>query len=151
DPADPAFARLRDRLADLADLFAARSLRLLLETGQETAAGLTAFLDRLDKPNVAVNFDPANMLLYGMGDPIESMLGLMPRIEQAHIKDAIASEAAGEWGSEVPVGDGQVPWSRFVKSLQDAGYAGDLVIEREAGTQRIVDIRKAAAVIEAIL
>ncbi|MEM6333080.1 MAG: sugar phosphate isomerase/epimerase family protein [Planctomycetota bacterium] len=151
DPADPGFAKLRDRLADLADLFAARDLRLLLETGQETAAGLTAFLDRLGKPNVAVNFDPANMLLYGMGDPIESMLALMPRIEQAHIKDAIASDTLGQWGAEVPVGEGQVPWPRFVKALQDAGYAGDLVIEREAGTQRIADIRTAAAVIEATL
>lgn len=124
---------------------------LLLETGQETADTLLAFLDRLKQDNVRVNFDPANMLLYGMGDPIEAMNKLMPHIAQVHIKDAVSPSKAGAWGEEVPAGQGEVDWQAFVKTLKAGNYDGALVIEREAGTTREQDIRQAVAHVGALL
>ncbi len=67
DPADPGFLKMVARLKTVAELFAAEDMLLGLETGQETADGLAALLEELRQPNVIVNFDPANMLLYGMG------------------------------------------------------------------------------------
>ena len=143
DNADPNYAKLRDRLVTLANVFADAGRELLLETGQETADDLTKFLDAVDRPNVGVNFDPANMILYGKGDPIEAVSKLIARVKNVHIKDATASAKPGEWGAEVPAGTGEVDWKRFFKVLNDAPYTGYLVIEREAGNDRPGDIVKA--------
>ncbi len=143
DPADANYAKLRDRLITLASVFARAGCDLLLETGQETADDLNAFLSAVNQPNVGVNFDPANMILYGKGDPIEAIKKLIARIRQIHIKDATASKTPGEWGAEVPAGTGQVDWAAFFKVLADAGYTGNFVIEREAGDDRQGDIAKA--------
>ena len=140
DPADPGYQKLVDRLATLADVFAAADCDLLLETGQETADDLIAFLKAVDRPNLGVNFDPANMILYGKGDPIQAITKLMSYTRQVHIKDATATTTPGEWGSEVPVGTGDVDWPAFFAVLNNAGYTGYLVIEREAGNDRAGDI-----------
>jgi len=147
DPADPGFAVMIDRLAVVADLFAAANMTVALETGQETAAELAGLLRVLDRPNVAVNFDPANMLLYGKGDPIEALRLLGPWLRQVHIKDANPSPVAGAWGEEVAVGTGKVDWPTFFETLKEVGFNGDFVIEREAGDQRVADIRLAKEVI----
>lgn len=146
DPADPDFRKLVDRIAQIAKCFADHGLTLLFETGQETADTLLIFLEALDKSgagNTAVNFDPANMILYDKGDPIDSLRKLRPRVLQVHIKDAIRTTTPGEWGKEVAIGDGQVDWKMFLKVLAETDYKGDLVIEREAGSDRVGDIRLA--------
>lgn len=145
------FGKLRDRLIELADLFSERGLHLLLETGQETAEGLEHFLAACDRPNLKVNFDPANMILYGMGDPIEALERLMPLVEQVHLKDALPSDEPGVWGTEVPVGEGAVDWPAYVNVLKRAGYEGDMAIERESGSDRVGEIRRAAEHIGALL
>lgn len=103
------------------------------------------FLAEVDRTSIAVNFDPANMILYGMGDPIAAVKTLAPRIRQAHVKDATSPPEPGAWGSEVAVGTGEVNWQAFFKALEAGGYDGNLVIEREAGEDRIGDIKQAAA------
>ena len=143
DSSDPNYAKLRDRLVTLAEVFADAGCDLLLETGQETADDLLTFLQAVNQPNVGVNFDPANMILYGKGDPVQSAAKLIGHIRQVHIKDALATATAGAWGAEVPAGSGEVDWPAFFKVLEDANYAGDLVIEREAGDDRTGDIATA--------
>jgi sugar phosphate isomerase/epimerase len=145
DAADVTYAKVRDRLRELADFAGERDVALGLETGQESAAALDAFLADLDRDNVGVNFDPANMLLYGSGDPIEAVTLLMPRLRQVHIKDATPSATPGEWGAEVVVGTGAVDWTAFAAALRQGGFDGDLMIEREAGDSRIDDIAIARA------
>jgi sugar phosphate isomerase/epimerase len=140
---DPDHARMLGRLATVADLFAARGLSVILETGQESAEALLAFLTALNRPNVGANFDPANMILYGNGDPIHAMRTLGNQIRNVHIKDANASKVPGTWGEEVVVGTGQVNWRAFFDVLTRLDFPGDLCIEREAGTQRAHDIRAA--------
>jgi sugar phosphate isomerase/epimerase len=103
-----------------------------LETGQESAAGLIAFMDKADCPNLFVNFDPANMILYGTGEPLEALQQLGARVRSVHCKDALWADRPGqEWGREVPFGDGAVDARRFLATLRDIGYRGPLTIERE--------------------
>lgn len=137
-----------DRLRQLADVYSAANVRVAFETGQETAATLLSALDELDRPEVGVNFDPANMILYGMGDPVDALRRLAPRIAQIHIKDAIATKTPGTWGSEVPVGAGDVDWPAFFGVCREQGLECDLVIEREAGASRVADISTALAVVQ---
>jgi sugar phosphate isomerase/epimerase len=147
DPADPGYAGILKRLATVAETFAAENIKVGLETGQETATDLAGLLGALGCPNVGVNFDPANMLLYGKGDPIQAVRLLGPWILQVHIKDANQTPVPGTWGTEVAVGDGEVDWSAFFETLQEMKYTGDLVIEREAGNQRVADILTAREVV----
>lgn len=151
DPTHETYITVRERVAFLADLFGDHGSELLLETGQETAADLLRFLADVNRTNLRVNFDPADMLLYGMGDPIEAMRSLMPLVSQVHIKDALPSEKSGERGTEVAVGEGVVPWAECVRVLREFGYSGDLVIEREAGDDREFDVRRAAEHLGALL
>jgi L-ribulose-5-phosphate 3-epimerase len=144
DHRDQAYGRMmRERTLRLADAAGERGIGLLLETGQETAADLRAFLESLDHPALGINFDPANMILYGQGDPVEAVALLSPWIRHVHVKDALPTAAQGTWGTEVRWGDGQVDSRAFLDSLQRIGFQGTLAIERESGDSRIEDIRLA--------
>jgi L-ribulose-5-phosphate 3-epimerase len=134
------YARFSERMRELADVAQSHGVVLLMETGQETAEDLRSCLEDLNHPALAVNFDPANMILYGKGDPIEAVRVLAPWIRHVHIKDAVASKTPGEWGSEVPWGNGEVGGTAFLQALESAGYSGALAIEREAGDSRVADI-----------
>ncbi|MCX6901335.1 MAG: sugar phosphate isomerase/epimerase [Verrucomicrobia bacterium] len=136
--------RLRDRLVSLADAAAQRGITLLMETGQETAECLRELLEELRHPALGVNLDPANMILYGKGDPVAAVRTLGPWIRHVHIKDAIRTKQPGTWGSEVPWGEGEVGATAFLNALKDAGFAGVLAIEREAGNNRLGDVQLAA-------
>ncbi|MDD4019081.1 MAG: sugar phosphate isomerase/epimerase [Kiritimatiellae bacterium] len=136
--------RIRDRLAELADAAAEYGRMLLMETGQETAASLRELLEDLNHPALGVNFDPANMILYGKGKPVEAVAQLGPWIRHVHVKDAVATRTPGTWGAEVPWGQGQVGSTAFLMALESVGYQGALAIEREAGDDRLGDIRRAA-------
>jgi len=133
-----------ERIREIADLFAKHNLALLMETGQEKAEELLEFLHDLKRENVFINFDPANMILYGAGEPISAIKTLGKFIRHVHVKDATPSNKPGEdWGAEVPFGTGQVNPAQFLKALHNAGYHGPLCIEREAGNQRLTDVKTA--------
>ncbi len=148
---DPAYEKLAGRLSQIADAFGAEGIDLAFETGQEDAATLKGFLQRLAKPNVGVNFDPANMILYAKGDPVESVRILSDQLKGVHIKDAVEADTPGEWGTEVVVGTGQVDWPAFLAALSEGGFTGWLCIEREAGEQRVADIQAAASFVRETL
>jgi L-ribulose-5-phosphate 3-epimerase len=135
-PGDPARAPFLDALAKVSGLAEARGVTVAFETGQETADLLRRTLDELKCPNLKVNFDPANMLLYDKGDPIRAVEILGPDIRSVHVKDAILTKVPGTWGEEVPLGEGQVNIKRFVQTLKKVGYQGPLCIEREVGNQQ---------------
>ncbi|HWD92125.1 MAG TPA: sugar phosphate isomerase/epimerase family protein [Verrucomicrobiae bacterium] len=140
DPADPNFAKMLKRVTQVAEIFGARNISVALETGQETALNLAVFLRKLNCRNLGVNFDPANIILYDKGDPIEALRTLRPWLRQAHIKDAKRTTAPGTWGVEVVAGEGEVDWPKFFSVLRETQFAGDFVIEREAGEQRLLDV-----------
>ena len=145
DESKPAYAeKVAARIRTLADIAKDSGLTLLLETGQETATELRHFLEKLDHKSVGVNFDPANMILYDKGDPIEAVRVLAPWIRHLHVKDALRTTKPGTWGSEVPWGDGQVGVERFLAVLGEVGCKGAMAIEREAGDNRLGDIKLAA-------
>ena len=146
DDSDPDFAPLVDRIAWIGKCFGESGVTLLFETGQENAQTLERFLDAViaaGAANVGVNFDPANMILYDMGDPVASLEALLPRVRQVHIKDATRTTTPGDWGAEVVVGTGEVDWPSFINTLAKSEYRGNMLIEREAGDDRLGDIAAA--------
>jgi sugar phosphate isomerase/epimerase len=150
EESDPEFAKLLSRIDQIAALFARNGIDLGFETGQESAETLRSFLQKLGRPNVGVNFDPANMILYDKGNPIEALRTLGPWLKQCHLKDALRTKVTGAWGEEVVVGTGEVDWVAFFRALGELRYQGHCCIEREAGTQRVADIQAAQKFVAAL-
>lgn len=138
-----------ERVRAVARCFEERGIEVALETGQERAADLWEALREL--PTVGVNFDAANMILYGKGDPAEAVRLLAPRIVQVHVKDAIPTKTPGTWGTEVPQGTGAVGWPAFAGLLRSLVPGRNLLIEREGGSDRAGDVRKARLLLEKAL
>jgi L-ribulose-5-phosphate 3-epimerase len=143
-PNDASYPVICKRLSEVLTSLGELGITLLMETGQEPASELLQFLNDLHAKNLGVNFDPANMILYGAGDPIDAIKTLGKHIKHVHVKDAVRSNMPGvEWGEEVAFGDGEVPHAQFLLALDSIGYTGPLVIEREAGDDRVEDVRYA--------
>jgi sugar phosphate isomerase/epimerase len=105
---------------------------LHLETGQETAEDLIAFIEEVGYDNLKINFDPANMILYGMGEPLEALRKVAKYVRSVHCKDGKWSDQPGiTWGQEVPLGEGDVNIKAYLETLKEIGYTGPLTIERE--------------------
>lgn len=130
---DPGRSSFLDTLTSLAAL--AGDVTIAFETGQESAALLRRTLDDLKCPNLKVNFDPANMLLYDKDDPLKAIEILAPDIRSVHMKDARRPTVKGQWGEEVPLGEGETNTAAVIQALSRIGYRGPLVIEREMGTK----------------
>ncbi len=149
DRGDPSRALLLDRMRRIVAPFLGRKVRVGLETGQEDADTIIGFLMDLDRDGVGVNYDPANMLLYGNGDPVEALDLLADFVVQIHIRDALPSATPGVWGQEVAVGAGAVDWGALFDVVRTRALEVDLLIEREAGATRMADIKAAAALVRA--
>ena len=140
DTASPEFASICETVGEVCDHCAGRDLTMNLETGQETADTLLALLQTVDRENLRVNFDPANMILYGSGEPLEALRKVGRYVSSVHCKDATWSDRPGEtFGEEVPLGEGDVNMREFVSILNELGYDGPLTIEREVSGERQIE------------
>ncbi|HUR26788.1 MAG TPA: sugar phosphate isomerase/epimerase family protein [Planctomycetota bacterium] len=150
DRQDPERGLLLARMGRLLTIFGAERVRVGFETGQETSATLIGALEEVGN-GAGVNFDPANMILYGMGDPVAALRALRGHdVLQLHIKDALPATTSGAWGEEVRVGTGRVDWPAFFAVVREGAF-GDWMIEREAGSQRVEDMRAAREFVEQFL
>ncbi len=117
---------------ELCDHCKSHGQALHLETGQETADGLLAYIGDVQRDNLFINFDPANMILYGNGEPIEALKKVGKYVRSVHCKDGKWAKNPGqEWGQEMPLGQGDVGFENFLRTLNEIGYTGPLTIERE--------------------
>lgn len=116
-------------------------IRLNFETGQETPVTLLRTLHDIDLPNVGLNFDPANLLMYGKANPIDALDIVGKHINGVHAKDGEYPTDGRNLGREMPLGQGRVDFPRFVAKLRELGYDGPLTIEREiSGEQQRADV-----------
>jgi len=132
DVNDKTFQEIVAVTRDLCDHVKANGQALHLETGQETAAGLLTFIQAVGRDNLFINFDPANMILYGSGEPIAALKQVGKYVRSVHCKDGTWAKHPGrEWGAEVPLGQGDVGMYNYLHTLREIGYEGPLTIERE--------------------
>jgi sugar phosphate isomerase/epimerase len=152
DSSDPDYVAVREMVRHVADHAAGHNQTFALETGQEPAHVLLRFIEDVNRPNIRINFDPANMILYGSGDPIEALDVLGQQVISVHCKDGDwpPKGVPGALGTERPLGQGSVGIGRFIAKLKEIGYKGTLNIEREVENQqeRLRDIRMAVGLLE---
>lgn len=132
DTSAPLYGEVVAVARDVCNHCQANGQSLHLETGQESAEGLLQFIADVGCDNLFVNFDPANMILYGTGEPIEALKKIGNYVRSVHCKDGTWSDQPGEsWGAEVPLGQGDVGMENYLRILDEIGYTGPLTIERE--------------------
>lgn len=155
DAANEDYVAVREIVRRICDHAARHHQTFALETGQEPAHVLLRFFKDVDRPNLGINFDPANMILYGTGDPIEALGVLGPHVISVHAKDGDwpPKGKPGALGTERPLGQGSVGMERFVRKLKEIGYRAPLNIEREAENQeeRVRDMRAAVPYLKGLL
>jgi sugar phosphate isomerase/epimerase len=152
DAGSPTYNVLIERVRHAADRAKGHGVTLLTETGQESAETLGAFIDAVDRPNVGVNFDPGNFVLYGTGDPVRAVPTLAGRIRCAHLKDAVASSHPGvDWGGETALGGGEAELPRVISKLRARGYTGPLLIERKINSHDTHTLRDDVAYVRSML
>lgn len=132
DTTAPLYAEVLDVTRDVCDHCRRNGQNLHLETGQETAEALLQFIQDVQRDNLFINFDPANMILYGTGEPIAALRKVGRYVRSVHCKDGKwAARPGQEWGQEVPLGEGDVGMEEYLRTLDSVGYTGPLTIERE--------------------
>jgi L-ribulose-5-phosphate 3-epimerase len=146
DPEHPDYVAVRDMVRRICDHAALHGQTFALETGQEPADVLLQFLKAVNRPNLGINFDPANLIMYGTGDPILAVEVLHEHLLSVHCKDGVwpPKMPAGALGTETPLGEGAVGMDKFIAKLKQLGYKGTLNVEHEIDDreQKMVDMRK---------
>lgn len=132
DASDPMYGEVLAVTREVCDHCRGNGQNLHLETGQEPVDALLRFIGDTQRDNLFINFDPANMILYGSGEPIAALKQVGRYVRSVHCKDATwAANPGREWGAEVPLGQGQVGMETYLRTLDEIGYTGPLTIERE--------------------
>ncbi len=161
DMANPTFVTMQKACRELAEFADSYDAHFAVETGPEPAALLKAFLDTLGSKGVAVNLDPANLVMVAEDDPVQAVYTLKDYIVHTHAKDGIRlvsgvqsgafTPDGGELFREVPLGTGGVPFPQYLAALNDIGYHGFLTIEREVGDNPEGDIRLATEYLQSLI
>ena len=146
DTKDPVYGDMRDAVSALASYAATKGVTLSLETGQESGDELARFLDSITVARVGVNFDTANLVLYGLDDPPRALGRLLDRTTSLHVKDGLPPDDPRLLGREVPLGEGKAQVREFLRLLDEAGFRGPLIIEnytwRDRGTDPLQELAR---------
>ncbi|KYH41305.1 MAG: hypothetical protein AYL33_004610 [Candidatus Bathyarchaeota archaeon B63] len=152
NPNDPVYTSLIDVLREVADFLDDRGQSFWFETGQETPITLLRTLEDVGAENLGVNFDPANLLMYGKANPIDALDILAEHIRDVHAKDGEYPRSGRQLGEEKPLGEGRVDFPRLISKLKELKYKGSLTIEREiSGPQQIIDIKRGKRYLEELI
>ena len=162
DPSHPRYGVMQEACFTLSRYADSIGSHFAIETGPEPSVVLKRFLDGLHSTGVAVNLDPANLVMVTDDDPVQAVYTLRDYIVHTHAKDGVMRQqpdprkvydffAEGGIGDlrlddyfkELPLGDGDVPFDKYLDALEDIGYTGFLTVERECGADPYADIKKA--------
>ena len=128
-----------------------RGQTFLFETGQETPVTVLRAIEEIGLDNVGINFDTANLMLYGMGSAADAVLVFGKYIRDTHIKDGFYPTTGTELGREVRAGEGLANFPLILARLKEVGYNGCFTIEREiSGEDQIADIITARDLLRSI-
>jgi len=152
DPNDPVYKETVAVLRDLAGFCKANGQNFRYETGQETPITLVRTIQDVGLDNQGVNFDLANLILYGKANPVDAIEILAPYVQGIHAKDGLWPTNPKELGKEVPIGKGKVDFPRIIARLKELHYRGAVTIEREiSGPRQTEDVRSAKLFLEKLI
>jgi sugar phosphate isomerase/epimerase len=152
NPNDPLYGEVVAAIREVAAYCKSNGQNFRCETGQETPVTLVRAIRDVGLDNVGVNFDAANLILYGKANPVDAVDILGPYIQGIHAKDGLYPTDPRNLGKEVPIGEGKVSFPVLIEKLKQSGYSNPLTIEREIrGEKQTADILAAKAYLEKLI
>jgi L-ribulose-5-phosphate 3-epimerase len=152
NPNDPVYAETVAAMKEVAEYCRKNGQNFRYETGQETPITLVRAMRDVGLDNQGVNFDLANLILYGKANPVDAIEILGPYVQGIHAKDGLWPTNPKELGEEVAIGKGKVDFPRIVARLKEMKYPGAVTIEREiSGPQQMEDVRGAKEYLEKVI
>ncbi len=152
NPRDPLYGEVVEAIRTVTDHCAGNGQDFLMETGQETPTTMKRAIEDVNRPNLGVGLDTANLILYGKANPVDAVEIIGPHVRSVHAKDGKWPTDPMKLGEEVLIGTGRVDFLAVFTRLHQLGYAGAITIEREiSGPQQIEDVKKEKAYLERIL
>ncbi len=152
NPFDPDYAGLVAALRHLAHHCKQNGQFFLFETGQEAPVTLLRTIEDIGYDNIGINLDPANLLMYGLGNPIDAIDVFGKYIRNVHAKDGVSPSSGKILGDEKPIGEGRVNFPALIAKLQENGYDSYITIEREiSGEQQVKDILASKQLLESLI
>jgi len=152
NPKEPLYEEAVLAIRDLAEYCGKNGQSFLMETGQETPTTMLRAIKDVDKPNLGVGLDTANLILYGKANPVDAVDIIGPYVKSVHAKDGRWPTDPSKLGEEVVIGQGLVDFKQVLTKLHRLGYTGAVTIEREtSGPQQIEDVRQEKIYLERIL
>ena len=152
NPNDPLYIETVKAIREVASYCERNGQNFPYETGQETPITLIRAIEDVGTNNQGVNFDLANLILYGKANPVDAIEILAPHIQGIHAKDGLWPTNPRELGEEVPIGKGKVDFPRIIARLKELNYRGAVTIEREiSGPQQVEDVRAAKTYLEKLI
>ncbi len=149
---DPGFRELVACVHHIAYTLQGLGIEFWFETGQETPVTMLRLIQAVGLPNLGVNLDPANLILYGKASPVDALDLLGPYVRNIHAKDGLYPTDPMKLGREVKVGEGRVRFPEFVRRLKEVGFTGEFIIEREiSGEQQNRDIAATVTYLKRLL
>lgn len=138
------YMEVLDALGEIAEYCQKLGLEFWFETGQETPVTLLRTIEDIGLPNLGINLDTANIILYGKGNPVDALDVFGKYVRNLHIKDGFYPEDGHKLGRHCPIGEGKVDFEKVITKLHEIGFIGELVVEREiTGEQQAKDIMAA--------
>jgi sugar phosphate isomerase/epimerase len=152
NPGDPLYKEAVIAIRELAEHCSGNGQSFLMETGQETPVTVLRTIKDVNKPNLGVGLDTANLILYGKANPVDAVDILGPHIRSVHAKDGKWPTNPDKLGEEVIIGSGVVDFKQVLTKLHRLGYSGAISIEREtSGPKQIEDVKQEKIYLERIL
>ena len=152
NPNDPLYKETVETIRDVAEYCKRNDQNLRYETGQETPITLVRTIQDVGTDNQGVNFDVANLILYGKANPVDAIELLGPYVQGIHAKDGLWPTDPKRLGEEVPIGKGRVDFPLITSRLKEMDYRGAITIEREiSGPQQMEDVRAAKTYLEGLI
>lgn len=151
-PADPLYGETLSAIWEVASYCRDLGLGFWFETGQETPVTLLRTIENLHLPNLGINLDTANLILYGKGNPVDALDIFGQYVRNLHVKDGVFPVNGDFLGKEVAVGEGRANFPEILRKLKELNFSGEMIIEREiSGEQQAADIRRAITCLETVL
>lgn len=152
NPKDPDYKPTVTAIRNVASYCLKKGIGFWFETGQETPVTLLRTIEDIGLPNLGINFDTANVVLYGKANPVDSLDVYGNHVRSLHAKDGRYPTHGRNLGKEVAIGKGKANFPVLLKKLKSLGFRGDVIIEREiSGQQQKKDIRKAVQYLKRII
>ncbi len=152
NPNDPVYQETVNALREVAGYCKRNGQNFRYETGQETPITLVRAMQDVGLDNQGVNFDLANLILYGKANPVDAIELLGPYVQGIHAKDGLWPTNPKDLGEEVPIGKGKVDFPRIIARLKELDYRGAVTIEREiSGPQQMEDVRASKIYLEKLI